>query len=56
MLDIARRQRAVGDFPAISAAAYPLFVSVFVWVSILALFDRLRSAPVSWRGRRLRVT
>jgi len=48
---IARRQRALGQLPWWTAPAYPLFAGVFVWVSLLALYDRLRRAPIRWRGR-----
>jgi len=44
-------QRQVGDFRWISALSFPLFSAVFVFVSLLALVDRLVGAPVSWRGR-----
>ena len=50
-LEIARRQRLVGALPAWGAAGYPLLVLAFVAVSVLALVDRLRRAPVRWRGR-----
>ncbi len=51
--EIARRQPHVGRLPAWGALAYPLFVALFVAVTLLALLDRARRAPVAWRGRRL---
>jgi 4,4'-diaponeurosporenoate glycosyltransferase len=48
---VARRQRALGPFAAPSALAYPLSLGVFVWVTLLALSDRVRRLPVAWRGR-----
>lgn len=52
---VARAQRPLGPFRWPSAFAYPLFVLVFVGVSIAAGFDRLRRAPVRWRGRAIDV-
>jgi glycosyltransferase involved in cell wall biosynthesis len=50
-LEVGRRQRALGRFGATGAAFYPGFVLVFVWVSVLAMLDKLRGVPVQWRGR-----
>lgn len=50
-VEIARRQRDLGAFPWWSALVYPAFASMFVLVSALAVIDRLRGAPVIWRGR-----
>jgi cellulose synthase/poly-beta-1,6-N-acetylglucosamine synthase-like glycosyltransferase len=50
-VEVARRQRRIGSFPAWAALLYPLFVLLFVAVTAAALLDRLRRAPVRWRGR-----
>ena len=48
---IAHQQRHLGPFSWGSALLYPIFLSLFVWVTLLSLFDALRGAPVRWRGR-----
>lgn len=48
---VAREQRHYGDFPRWSALLYPLFVIVFVTVTLTSLSDAIRRKPVSWRGR-----
>lgn len=48
---VAKRQREIGDFPTWSALFYPVFVVLFASISALALFDRLRGARVTWKGR-----
>ena len=50
-VEIGRRQRDLGAFPWWSAALYPVFTGMFVLVSALAVIERLRGAPVIWRGR-----
>lgn len=50
-LVIAREQRRYGNFSPASALVYPLFVLVFVAVSVAAAWDALRKRPVTWRGR-----
>jgi len=50
---VAIKQREVGDFSATSALAYPIFVLLFIWVSVLVLFDAVRQKPVVWRGREI---
>lgn len=54
--DIARRQRAVGDLPWWGAIAYPAFVVLFTLVTVAAVVDRVRRAPVKWRGRSVATT
>jgi 4,4'-diaponeurosporenoate glycosyltransferase len=49
--EIARRQRGLGELPAWGALLFPLPVLLFVAVSIAAVIDRARRAPVRWRGR-----
>lgn len=51
--EIAWQQRRLGRFPAWSGLGYPIFAVLFVWVSLLAVSDRLRRAPVTWKGRSL---
>jgi cellulose synthase/poly-beta-1,6-N-acetylglucosamine synthase-like glycosyltransferase len=51
VVEIARRQRDLGAFPWWSALLYPVFAGMFVLVSALAVIERLRGAPVIWRGR-----
>ncbi len=53
--EVARRQRAVGRFGAWTAVGYPVAVLAFLLISLLATLDRLRGAPVVWRGRSVRV-
>ncbi len=48
-------QQTVGNMSAVSALAYPVFVLIFVGISVLAFLDRIRRAPVIWRGRSLRL-
>jgi 4,4'-diaponeurosporenoate glycosyltransferase len=48
---IAHWQRHVGAFRARDAFAYPVFVFLFVLISILALADHAFRRPVAWRGR-----
>jgi 4,4'-diaponeurosporenoate glycosyltransferase len=48
---VARAQGPLGRFCPASALAYPLFVGVFVAVSLCSAFDGLRKAPIAWRGR-----
>lgn len=50
-IEVGRRQRALGELPPWSAVLYPVFAVVFVAVSALAVVDRVRRAPVRWRGR-----
>ena len=50
-IEVARRQRLVGDFPAWTAALAPLGLAAFAAVTLAALVDQLRGAPVRWRGR-----
>ncbi len=50
-VEVARQQRILGRFGAWSAGLYPVFVVVFAMISGLALFDRLRRAPVTWKSR-----
>jgi 4,4'-diaponeurosporenoate glycosyltransferase len=49
--EIARRQRRLGAFRAPDAILYPVFTVLFVWISALAVYDRLRRAPVRWKER-----
>jgi cellulose synthase/poly-beta-1,6-N-acetylglucosamine synthase-like glycosyltransferase len=51
VVEIGRRQRDLGAFPWWSALLYPVFAGMFVLVSALAVIERLRGAPVIWRGR-----
>lgn len=51
VVEIGRRQRDLGAFPWWSALLYPIFAGMFVLVSALAVIERLRGAPVIWRGR-----
>ncbi|HLV20288.1 MAG TPA: glycosyltransferase [Polyangiaceae bacterium] len=44
-------QRRLGLLAPAGAVLYPLFTAVFVGVSLLAAYDELRRAPVTWRGR-----
>ncbi|MBL8625016.1 MAG: glycosyltransferase [Myxococcales bacterium] len=48
---IAIAQRRIGALPWWGALAFPLGVAAFVAISGLAAWDRLRGAPVRWRGR-----
>lgn len=50
---VGRRQGGIGAFGAYAAPLYPVFVLVFVLVSVLALCDRLVGAKVVWKGRRV---
>lgn len=52
-LEIARQQRHIGAFSVASAALYPGFVVIFIIVSSLAVFSRLRGTDVHWKGRRV---
>ena len=49
--EIARRQRSLGALPAWGALAFPTAVLLFVAISIAAVVDKLRRAPIRWRGR-----
>lgn len=49
--ELARRQRLVGRLPWAGALAFPVAILAFVAISAAAGLDRLRSAPVRWRGR-----
>jgi 4,4'-diaponeurosporenoate glycosyltransferase len=49
--EIARRQRGLGALPAWGALLFPLPVLLFVAISIAAVIDKARRAPVRWRGR-----
>jgi 4,4'-diaponeurosporenoate glycosyltransferase len=49
--EIARRQRGLGDLPAWGALLFPLPVLLFVAISVAAVVDKARRAPVRWRGR-----
>jgi glycosyltransferase involved in cell wall biosynthesis len=49
--EIARRQRLVGELPAWGALLYPIALLAFIACTAAAVFDRLRGAPVRWRGR-----
>jgi hypothetical protein len=44
-------QRLVGALPAWGVLGYPLALVAFTWCTLLAAWDRLRKAPVVWRGR-----
>ena len=48
---VARAQRRIGALPWWGALTFPLGVAAFGVVSALAAWDRLRGAPVRWRGR-----
>jgi cellulose synthase/poly-beta-1,6-N-acetylglucosamine synthase-like glycosyltransferase len=50
---VAWRQRAIGELPVHTAPLYPVFVCIFVVISALALFDRVRGARVVWKGRQV---
>lgn len=50
-IEVARRQRAIGALGAASALLYPVAVLAFLGISTLATLDRVRKAPVTWRGR-----
>jgi len=50
-VEVARRQRRLGDFPAWTAALAPVSLVAFAAVTAAALFDQLRGVPVMWRGR-----
>lgn len=52
-LDVGRRQRALGAFPAWSALVYPIFAVVFVLVTSLAAIDRLLGRPIRWKDREI---
>ena len=53
--ELGRRQRLVGRLPWWSALAFPLPTLAFVTISAAAGLDRLRAAPVRWRGRTVRL-
>ncbi len=53
--ELGRRQRLVGRLRWWSALAFPLPVVAFVAISAGAGLDRLRAAPVRWRGRSVRL-
>lgn len=48
---VAREQRHYGRFSLASAFVYPLFVLVFVAVTLASAWDALTKKPVTWRGR-----
>jgi 4,4'-diaponeurosporenoate glycosyltransferase len=48
---VAREQSHYGKFSPLSAFVYPLFVLVFVAVTLASLLDALLGRPVKWRGR-----
>lgn len=54
VVEVARRQRTLGDLPWWTAPLYPLFAVLFVVVSVLAALDGWRRAPIRWRGRETR--
>ena len=45
------RQGAYGRFPPWTILGLPFALSLFTWVSALALVDRLSGRPVRWKGR-----
>lgn len=49
--EIARRQAELGELPGWAAPLYPTFALIFIAVSVLATFDRMRRAPVRWKNR-----
>lgn len=54
IVEVARRQRLVGDLPWWGAALAPLAIVAFTACTLLATWDQLRGAPVRWRGRAIR--
>ena len=54
--EIARRQRSLGALPAWGALAFPAVVLLFVAISVAAVVDKVRRAPVRWRGRSIAAT
>jgi 4,4'-diaponeurosporenoate glycosyltransferase len=51
VVEVAGQQRRCGRFGPLSALAYPLFVLIFVGISIAAAAASLARRPVIWRGR-----
>jgi hypothetical protein len=56
VVGVAFAQRRVGRFPTWTALVYPLSLTLFTLVATLATWDRVRRAPISWRGRQLALT
>lgn len=50
-VEVARRQRQVGELPWWGALAFPLPVALLCAITAAATLDRVRRAPVRWRGR-----
>ncbi|MCG3171914.1 MAG: 4,4'-diaponeurosporenoate glycosyltransferase [Myxococcota bacterium] len=50
-MDLALRQRRLGQFPVWTAPLYPIFLAVFIFVSLRALVDRLTRRSIEWKGR-----
>jgi 4,4'-diaponeurosporenoate glycosyltransferase len=44
-------QRVAGNFSAPGAFLFPLFAAIFVLATVLAVWDKVRQAPIRWRGR-----
>jgi len=55
-VDIARRQRVVGDFAWWGVLGYPVAALAFVAISAASLVDTLLRRPVVWRGRAIAPT
>lgn len=53
---VAFKQREVGDFSPASAFVYPIFVLLFILVSMLVLVDAARGKPITWRGREINLS
>ncbi len=50
---IALRQRSWGEFSLTGAVLYPFALSVYSFVSVLAVIDLLRGGTLRWKGRAL---
>lgn len=50
-VEVARRQRRLGDFPAWTALLAPVSLLAFAACTAAALLDQVRGVPVKWRGR-----
>ncbi len=48
---IAWRQRLIGNFSPIGAWLWPLSIGLFVWATVLAIYDLLLRRDMVWKGR-----